>query len=105
MIRPQVVHIRRCRAWHKPLLTFSKLNVDVDRFEDTHEMCIDIVIHDDNGEFVACRSLVIPGIYKVEEGEAMRLLEPLLWLKQLGLQRVQVEVDAKACCRCCKFKM
>ncbi|KAL8495142.1 hypothetical protein ACS0TY_019348 [Phlomoides rotata] len=58
-------------------------------------MSIGMVIHNDSGEFVACRSLVIPGIYKVEEGEAMRLLEALLWLKQLSLQRVQIEVDAK----------
>ncbi|KAL8521049.1 hypothetical protein ACS0TY_011553 [Phlomoides rotata] len=54
-----------------------------------------MIIHDDNGDFVACRLLVIPGVYRVEVGEAMGLLEALSWLKEFCLQRVKVETNAK----------
>ncbi|KAL8472557.1 hypothetical protein ACS0TY_029673 [Phlomoides rotata] len=53
------------------------------------------IIHDDNGDFVVCRSLVIPGVFRVDMGEAMGLLEVLSWVKQLGFQHAKIEVDAK----------
>ncbi|KAL8553564.1 hypothetical protein ACS0TY_002031 [Phlomoides rotata] len=59
----------------------------------TMKMGIGMIIHDDSGSFVSCRSLVIPGVFRVDEGEAMSLLEALSWIKQLGLQRVKIVVN------------
>ncbi|KAL8481462.1 hypothetical protein ACS0TY_027826 [Phlomoides rotata] len=58
-------------------------------------MGIKMIIHDEDDIFMGCRSLVVPGIYRVDEGEAMGLLEALSWLRQLGLQRVRIEMVAK----------
>ncbi|KAL8540603.1 hypothetical protein ACS0TY_002017 [Phlomoides rotata] len=82
-----------CKVWHSPPTSFCKLNVDVFFFEDTMKMGIGMIIHDDSGSFVSCRSLVIPGVFRVDEGEAMSLLEALSWIKQLGLQRVKIVVN------------
>ncbi|KAL8516700.1 hypothetical protein ACS0TY_015092 [Phlomoides rotata] len=85
----------RCKVWHKPHMSFCKLNVDVTLFYDIYEMGIGMAIHDENDTFVGGRSLVVPGIYMVDEGEAMGLLEALSLLKQLGLQRIKIEIDVK----------
>ncbi|KAL8501568.1 hypothetical protein ACS0TY_020910 [Phlomoides rotata] len=58
-------------------------------------MGLGMIIHDDSGEFVSCRSLVIPCAFRVEEGEVMGLLEALSWIKQLGLHKVKIEMDVK----------
>ncbi|KAL8473140.1 hypothetical protein ACS0TY_030102 [Phlomoides rotata] len=54
-----------------------------------------MIIHDDKGEFVACRSIVTPGVFRVDEGEAMGMLEALSWVKQLGFEKIIIEIDAK----------
>ncbi|KAL8518614.1 hypothetical protein ACS0TY_009821 [Phlomoides rotata] len=58
-------------------------------------MGIIMIIHDDNENFVAYRSLMVSGIYRVDEGETMGLLETLSWLKHMCLPRVKIELDAK----------
>lgn len=55
-----------------------------------------MVLRDDQGAFVACRTLMVSGLYKVPEGEAMGLLEALSWIKQMGLSKVIIEVDSKS---------
>ncbi|KAL8548845.1 hypothetical protein ACS0TY_007928 [Phlomoides rotata] len=54
-----------------------------------------MILHDDSGYFISCRSSVFPGVYRVELGEATELLEALSWIKQLGLEKVKIEMDAK----------
>ncbi|KAL8528906.1 hypothetical protein ACS0TY_006395 [Phlomoides rotata] len=58
-------------------------------------MGVGMILHDNSGGFLSCRSLVFPGLYHSDVGEAMSLLEALSWIKQLGLQRVKIEVDTK----------
>ncbi|KAL8516636.1 hypothetical protein ACS0TY_015048 [Phlomoides rotata] len=54
-----------------------------------------MILHDDSGGFVSCHSLVIPGVYRVDEEEVMGLLKALSWIKQLGFHRVKIEMDAE----------
>ncbi|KAL8475947.1 hypothetical protein ACS0TY_028560 [Phlomoides rotata] len=63
--------------------------------DDTLEMGIGMILHDDSDSFISCRSLIFPGAYCVEVGEAMWLLEALSWIKQLGLEKEKNEMDAK----------
>ncbi|KAL8555178.1 hypothetical protein ACS0TY_003114 [Phlomoides rotata] len=81
--------------WHPPLQGCVKLNVDASFFEDSLEMGLGVIIHDVVGAFVSCRSLVIPRVYRIDEGEAMGHLEALSWIKQLGLLSVKIEMEGK----------
>ncbi|KAL8510726.1 hypothetical protein ACS0TY_017518 [Phlomoides rotata] len=58
-------------------------------------MALGIIIHDAEGEFVSCRTVVVLRFFRVDEGEVMGLLEALSWIKQLGFEKVIFEVDAK----------
>ncbi|KAL8518457.1 hypothetical protein ACS0TY_009727 [Phlomoides rotata] len=78
--------VAKCKLWHAP----PKGEV-----KDSLQMGINMVLRDDNGEFIACKSLVIPGVYAVGLGEAIGVYEALSWIKGLGMERVVVEMDAK----------
>ncbi|KAL8472197.1 hypothetical protein ACS0TY_029424 [Phlomoides rotata] len=59
------------------------------------EMGFGIIIHDHMGHHIYSRSHVMPGLYEPEVGETIELHEALSWIKELGLARVIVEMDAK----------
>ncbi|KAL8509320.1 hypothetical protein ACS0TY_016502 [Phlomoides rotata] len=60
-----------CEAWHRPCMEFIKLNVDASFFADSHQMSVGMV------------------------GETMCIFEALSWAKNLNLEKVVVEDDAK----------
>ncbi|KAL8549976.1 hypothetical protein ACS0TY_008703 [Phlomoides rotata] len=60
-------------------------------FADSFQMGVGMIVRDDEGGFVVCRSLLVDGLFDV--GEVMALYEALLWLQNLGLENVIVEVD------------
>lgn len=64
-------------------------------FKDTNEIGLGIIVRDDQGIFVVTRVVRLPGKLHVDEGEAMGLHEALSWIKNLGFQRVVVEMDSK----------
>ncbi|KAL8474699.1 hypothetical protein ACS0TY_031225 [Phlomoides rotata] len=74
---------------------FLKLNIDVAFFKDSAETDIDMVLRDDEGVFLAARSLVFSGYLEVDISEAMRFMEALSWVKHLGFENVIVEGDSK----------
>ncbi|KAL8520390.1 hypothetical protein ACS0TY_011062 [Phlomoides rotata] len=84
-----------CCVWHPPAAGVVKINSDVALFGDTRDAGLGMVIHDANGSFVRCRSMVIPGIFKPVEVEAMGVLEALSWVKYLGYSSVVIEMDAQ----------
>lgn len=51
-----------------------KVNVDASFFEDTMVMGVGMILHDDIGEFVACRTLKKNGLFRVDEDELRELL-------------------------------
>ncbi|KAL8521752.1 hypothetical protein ACS0TY_012047 [Phlomoides rotata] len=54
-----------------------------------------MILRDEEGEFVAARTIVLVGCVTVDVGEAMGFYEALLWLKDLGIENVIVEGDVK----------
>ncbi|KAL8524677.1 hypothetical protein ACS0TY_014324 [Phlomoides rotata] len=53
-----------------------------------------IFIRDEESEFVLGKTLTRRGILTVDEGEAWDLLQTLTWLSDLGMNKVDIEVDS-----------
>ncbi|KAL8517289.1 hypothetical protein ACS0TY_015501 [Phlomoides rotata] len=51
--------------------------------EDSSQMGVNMILRDDVEGFVACRTLVVDGTWRVDEGEAIGLYEALSWIKGL----------------------
>ncbi|KAL8549893.1 hypothetical protein ACS0TY_008654 [Phlomoides rotata] len=58
-------------------------------------MGIGLTLWDSNGSHVYSRTLVLPGLYAPDEGEAIGLFESLSWVSELDLQNIEIEMDAK----------
>lgn len=58
-------------------------------------MGVGMVLRNDAGEFLVCRSRLFAGIAAVYEGEALGLYEALSWIRELGVQRIIFEMNAK----------
>ncbi|KAL8470914.1 hypothetical protein ACS0TY_033480 [Phlomoides rotata] len=84
-----------CKKWRLPESGFMKANVDAAFFVDSLEMGLGVIIHDERGHHLFSRSHVMPGLYEPEEGEAIGLHEALSWIKDLGVTKVVIEMDAK----------
>ncbi|KAL8547905.1 hypothetical protein ACS0TY_007278 [Phlomoides rotata] len=69
-------------------------NVNGVFFSDSLQTGVGMVLHDDQGEFVVYKTLVVDAFYD-DEGEALGLFEALSWIRSLGLERIIVELDAK----------
>lgn len=85
----------KCLAWHAPPLRWLKLNVDAAFFEDSCQMGFGFVLRNDQGSFVAARSMTIDGCLETDVGEAMGFLEALSWIKRLNIGNVEIEGDAR----------
>ncbi|KAL8500444.1 hypothetical protein ACS0TY_020153 [Phlomoides rotata] len=59
------------------------------------ETGLGMVIRDDEERFLLGRCLVSQELMDVDEGEAWGVLEALCWVKELGFNRVIVEMDSK----------
>ncbi|KAL8525450.1 hypothetical protein ACS0TY_014893 [Phlomoides rotata] len=66
-----------CVRWHKPQASFWKVNVDDAFFFDIMHTGIDMVLRDDLGVFVACKTMVLDTFYEVDEGKVLGLFEAL----------------------------
>lgn len=84
-----------CELWHPPPATFVKCNVDAAFPAGVGVTGFGMVLRDDAGAFLACRSAVFNGCLPVAEGEAMSFLEALSWVRNLGFQKVVFELDSK----------
>ncbi|KAL8534393.1 hypothetical protein ACS0TY_010421 [Phlomoides rotata] len=73
---------------------FLKANIDAAFFTDSLEMGFGIIIYDHRGRHIYSRSHVMPDLYVSEVGEAIGHHEALSWVKELGMARVIVEMDA-----------
>lgn len=87
--------ISRCDNWHKPPMDTLKVNVDAALFEDSIEMGLGMVLRDGNGQFLAARTIMVPGLLSVDIGEAMGFMEALSWIKEMRSGKTIIEGDAK----------
>ncbi|KAL8541107.1 hypothetical protein ACS0TY_002400 [Phlomoides rotata] len=58
-------------------------------------MGIGLTLRDSNSSHVYNRTLVLLGLYALDEGEAIGLFESLSWVSELDLRNVVIEMDAK----------
>ncbi|XP_073133625.1 uncharacterized protein [Henckelia pumila] len=84
-----------CTMWHKPAHSIIKCNVDAAFFGDEHKYGIGCLLRDEDGKVVSCRTCIFHGSVDVMEGEAMGLLEALVWVHSLGSKKIFFELDAK----------
>lgn len=89
------ISILHCKAWHRPPPSFIKANIDAAFFSDSREIGFGCILHDGWGNHLFSRTHVMPGSYSPEESEAIGLHEALSWIKDLGITRVIIEMDAK----------
>lgn len=58
-------------------------------------MGVGMVIRDEGGNHILGRTLLVAASAGVTEGEALGFFEALSWIKDLGLEKVVIEGDAK----------
>lgn len=75
-----------------------KFNMDATIFSETNTTGFGRCIRNDEGAFVLAQTEWITSFYPIQEGEAMRLLLDLGWIRGLGLSCVLFELDYKVEC-------
>lgn len=66
-----------CRKLHAPVQGFIKINIDVRFFEYSLETRVGMVVRDDAGAFIACRTVTYMGLLSGDIGEAWAMVEAL----------------------------
>lgn len=74
---------------------FPKANVDAPQFANSMKNRGKFGAEDDLGQFVTTRDMRISGMFRTSEAEILGLMEGLLWVKNLDLQNIEVEMDAQ----------
>ncbi|KAF6137356.1 hypothetical protein GIB67_036393 [Kingdonia uniflora] len=87
--------------WVPPALGWDKINVDASFCKDKLFNHIGLVIRDTYNTFSAARASS-RRFASSEEGEALAVLDGVLWARERGLQRVIIETDAEAIYSFCK---
>ncbi|KAL6575261.1 hypothetical protein OROMI_012546 [Orobanche minor] len=93
--RQEGPRVQRCRRWHAPAEGRVKFNSDASFFDDSLSMGIGLVVRNDRGDVLHYRTLLWPGLMRVEEGEAFAVLEAMKWAQELGFMDVEFEFDAQ----------
>jgi ribonuclease HI len=81
--------------WQPPDADYLKCNVDAAIFEEQRSFGIGMCIRDSHGNFIKASIKWYDGVPPPSEAEAMGLKDAILWLGQLGLSKVQIELDCK----------
>ena len=71
-----------------------KCNLDAALFRDLLAIGLGMVMRRNDGQFYACKTLLMPLSYNVKEAEALALCEALLWALSLKLVDVEFETDS-----------
>ncbi|KAL8493852.1 hypothetical protein ACS0TY_024860 [Phlomoides rotata] len=80
--------MKRCERRHLSSPSYVKVNVDAGFFEKSLETGIYMVIHDEAGDLIACRTVVTPIFMKIDDGEAWGVFETIRWAKNLGYSKI-----------------
>jgi len=82
-------------CWTKLALGRFKCNVDAAFSTSLNRVGIGACIRDAEGNFVAGRTTSLSPLLDVEMGEAIGLLKPMQWEKELNMVSVDFETDSK----------
>ena len=77
--------------WSRPLGGRWKCNLDATMFRDLSVIGMGMVMRMNDGQFYACKTLLMPLSYSVKEAEALALREALIWTLSLKLVDVEFE--------------
>ncbi|XP_019157782.1 PREDICTED: uncharacterized protein LOC109154456 [Ipomoea nil] len=91
-----VVHAS-LESWKPPTVGRLKLNTDATISVENNAMGLGWVLRDQDGRFMAARSMRVPGRYMVVEAEVLCLREALVWLCGTGMGNVDSETDSHIC--------
>lgn len=83
-----------CKLWLAPGRDYVQINVGASFLADTMETGIRMIMHDEEGQFMSCRTMVRTDLLQVDDGEAWGV-EALRWAYNLDLNKVQVETNSK----------
>ncbi|XP_031107381.1 uncharacterized protein LOC116012048 [Ipomoea triloba] len=78
--------------WKAPMVGRFKLNTDASLDPGNNIMGFGWVLRDEDGRFLAAKSMHVMGNYAVKKAEAVRIREALSWLKDTGLGDIDVDV-------------
>jgi len=81
--------------WQPPDADYLKCNVDVALFAEQRRFGIGMCIRNHYGHFIKALTKWYDGVPPPSEAEALGLRDAILWLGQLELSRVQIELDCK----------
>ena len=81
-------------TWSRPLGGHWKCNLDAAMFRDLSAIGLGMVMRRNDGQFYACKTLLLPLSYSVKEAEALAHREALLWALSLKLVDVEFESDS-----------
>ena len=81
-------------TWSRPLGGCWKCNLDAAMFRDLSAIGLGMVMRRNDGQFYACKTLLLPLSCSVKEAEALALREALLWALSLKLVDVEFETDS-----------
>ena len=78
----------------RPLGGRWKYNLDAAMFRDLSAIGMGMVMRRNDGQFYACKTLLMPLSCSVKQAEALALREALLWALSLKLVNVEFETDS-----------
>ena len=81
-------------TWSRPLGGRWKCNLDAAMFSDLSTIGLGMVMRRNDGQFYACKTLLLPLSCSVKEAEALTLREALLWVLSLKLVDVEFKTDS-----------
>ncbi|KAL8481092.1 hypothetical protein ACS0TY_027576 [Phlomoides rotata] len=85
----------QCDKWHLPAPRKMKLNIDATLFAEEMVMSIGMVLRDDTCCFLLGHSMFFHELFRAREVEIFGLHEALSWIKILGMDNVEVEIDPR----------
>ncbi|XP_026452704.1 uncharacterized protein LOC113353261 [Papaver somniferum] len=81
--------------WISPALDYLKINIDASFDRDTNQAGTGIVIRDHTCTCTGIEGSYSDGVLSAEPAECMAVLEALQWAKELHLNKVHIESDAR----------
>lgn len=78
--------------WHKPIAGWYKCNIDAAMFNTNNKYGLGMCIHSHVGEFYKGKMMWFHGTPTPQEAEAVGLRQALLWLVELGLTSVYMNL-------------
>lgn len=82
--------------WKPPESGHLKVNVNASVYTENTSFSLGMLVRDDQGKFIAGKTMRIGGKVSVMEAEARGVQEACKWVKELQMQNVMIECDSES---------